>query len=90
VLLLDEPTSALDPISTARIEELISELKADYTIAIVTHNMQQASRASDITAFLNLEATGRPGRLVEIGPTEKIFTSPSQQATEDYVSGRFG
>jgi phosphate transport system ATP-binding protein len=90
VLLMDEPCSALDPVATLAIEDLIGELKGKYTIAIVTHNMQQASRASDITAFFNLEETGRPGRLVEIGPTEKIFTSPSQQATEDYVSGRFG
>ena len=90
VLLMDEPCSALDPVATLAIEDLIGELKSKYTIAIVTHNMQQASRASDITAFFNLEQTGKPGRLVEIGPTEKIFTSPSQQATEDYVSGRFG
>ncbi|HEX7246194.1 MAG TPA: phosphate ABC transporter ATP-binding protein PstB [Solirubrobacterales bacterium] len=90
VLLMDEPCSALDPVATLAIEDLIGELKSKYTIAIVTHNMQQASRASDITAFFNLEETGKPGRLIEIGPTEKIFTSPSQQATEDYVSGRFG
>jgi len=90
VLLMDEPCSALDPVATLAIEDLIGELKGRYTIAIVTHNMQQASRASDITAFFNLEETGKPGRLVEIGSTEKIFTSPSQQATEDYVSGRFG
>jgi phosphate transport system ATP-binding protein len=90
VLLMDEPCSALDPVATLAIEDLIGELKNKFTIAIVTHNMQQASRASDITAFFNLEETGKPGRLVEIGPTEKIFTSPTQQATEDYVSGRFG
>jgi phosphate transport system ATP-binding protein len=90
VLLMDEPCSALDPVATLAIEDLIGELKSKYTIAIVTHNMQQASRASDITAFFNLEETGKPGRLIELGPTEKIFTSPSQQATEDYVSGRFG
>jgi len=90
VLLMDEPCSALDPVATLAIEDLIGELKSKYTIAIVTHNMQQASRASDVTAFFNLEETGRPGRLIEVGPTEKIFTSPSQQATEDYVSGRFG
>ncbi len=90
VLLMDEPCSALDPVATLAIEDLIGELKSKYTIAIVTHNMQQASRASDITAFFNLEETGKPGRLIEVGPTEKIFTSPSQQATEDYVSGRFG
>jgi len=90
VLLMDEPCSALDPVATLAIEDLIGELKSKYTIAIVTHNMQQASRASDITAFFNLEETGKPGRLIEIGATEKIFTSPAQQATEDYVSGRFG
>jgi phosphate transport system ATP-binding protein len=90
VLLMDEPCSALDPVATLAIEDLIQELKSKFTIAIVTHNMQQAARASDITAFFNLEATGRPGRLVEVGATETIFTSPSQQATEDYVSGRFG
>ena len=90
VLLMDEPCSALDPVATLAIEDLIGELKSEYTIAIVTHNMQQASRASDITAFFNLEETGKPGRLIEVGPTERIFTSPSQQATEDYVSGRFG
>jgi phosphate transport system ATP-binding protein len=90
VLLMDEPCSALDPVATLAIEDLIAELKTKYTIAIVTHNMQQASRASDITAFFNLEESGRPGRLVEIGPTESIFTKPTQKATEDYVSGRFG
>jgi phosphate transport system ATP-binding protein len=90
VLLMDEPCSALDPVATLAIEDLIRELKNRFTIAIVTHNMQQAARASDVTAFFNLEATGKPGRLVEIGPTETIFTSPSEQATEDYVSGRFG
>jgi phosphate transport system ATP-binding protein len=90
VLLMDEPCSALDPVATLAIEDLIRELKDRYTIAIVTHNMQQAARASDLTAFFNLEKTGRPGRLVEIGPTETIFTKPVQQATEDYVSGRFG
>jgi phosphate transport system ATP-binding protein len=90
VLLMDEPCSALDPVATLAIEDLIRELKNRFTIAIVTHNMQQAARASDVTAFFNLEETGRPGRLVEIGPTETIFTGPSEQATEDYVSGRFG
>jgi len=90
VLLMDEPCSALDPIATLAIEDLIRELKSRYTIAIVTHNMQQAARASDITAFFNLEKSGRPGRLVEIDATETIFTKPAQQATEDYVSGRFG
>ncbi|HEX4668890.1 MAG TPA: phosphate ABC transporter ATP-binding protein PstB [Solirubrobacterales bacterium] len=90
VLLMDEPCSALDPVATLAIEDLIRELKDRYTIAIVTHNMQQAARASDLTAFFNLEKSGRPGRLVEIGATETIFTKPAQQATEDYVSGRFG
>ena len=84
VLLLDEPTSALDPISTARIEELISELKADYTIAIVTHNMQQASRVSDQTAYMYL------GELVEFGETDQIFLRPQRKETEDYITGRFG
>jgi phosphate transport system ATP-binding protein len=90
VLLMDEPCSALDPVATLAIEDLIMELKKSYTIAIVTHNMQQAARASDVTAFFNLTETGKPGGLVEIGPTEKIFTNPDQKATEDYVSGRFG
>jgi phosphate transport system ATP-binding protein len=90
VVLMDEPCSALDPISTLAIEDLISELKIDYTIVIVTHNMQQAARVSDQTAFFNLEATGKPGRLVEIDDTEKMFSNPSQKATEDYISGRFG
>ena len=90
VLLMDEPCSALDPISTLAIEDLISELKQDYTIVIVTHNMQQAARVSDQTAFFNLEATGKPGRLIEIDETEKIFSNPTQKATEDSISGRFG
>jgi len=90
VLLMDEPCSALDPVATLAIEDLIGELKKEYTIAIVTHNMQQAARASDNTAFFNLEESGKPGRLIEIGPTQEIFTKPKQQATEDYVSGRFG
>ncbi|MFV8319486.1 phosphate ABC transporter ATP-binding protein [Mycobacterium paragordonae] len=90
VLLMDEPCSALDPISTMAIEELISELKQEYTIVIVTHNMQQAARVSDQTAFFNLEAVGKPGRLIEIDDTEKIFSNPSQKSTEDYISGRFG
>ena len=90
VLLMDEPCSALDPISTLAIEDLIGELKKDFTIVIVTHNMQQAARVSDQTAFFNLKATGQPGRLVEIDDTEKIFSNPSQKATEDYISGRFG
>jgi len=90
VLLMDEPCSALDPISTLAIEDLIAELKSDYTIVIVTHNMQQAARVSDRTAFFNLAATGQPGRLVEIDETSTIFSSPREQATEDYISGRFG
>jgi phosphate transport system ATP-binding protein len=90
VVLMDEPASALDPVSTLAIEELILELKKNYTIVIVTHNMQQASRASDFTAFFNIEGTGQPGRLVEIGETEMIFTNPENKETEDYVSGRFG
>ncbi|GAA1099097.1 phosphate ABC transporter ATP-binding protein PstB [Tsukamurella spumae] len=90
VLLMDEPCSALDPISTLAIEDLIGELKRQYTIVIVTHNMQQAARVSDQTAFFNLEATGKPGKLIEINPTEKMFSNPEQQATEDYISGRFG
>jgi phosphate transport system ATP-binding protein len=90
VLLMDEPCSALDPISTMAIEDLIAELKQDYTIVIVTHNMQQAARVSDHTAFFNLEGVGKPGRLVEIDDTEKIFSNPTQKATEDYISGRFG
>jgi phosphate transport system ATP-binding protein len=90
VLLMDEPCSALDPIATLAIEDLIEDLKSRYTIVIVTHNMQQAARASDTTAFFNLEATGKPGRLVEMGPTEQMFTKPGKKETEDYVSGRFG
>ena len=90
VLLLDEPTSALDPIATGRIEQLVEELKHDYTIVIVTHNMQQAARVSDQTAFFNLEAQGKPGKLIEIDETERIFSNPTQKATEDYISGRFG
>ncbi|MBA8827255.1 phosphate transport system ATP-binding protein [Saccharopolyspora lacisalsi] len=90
VLLMDEPCSALDPISTLAIEDLIAELKKDYTIVIVTHNMQQAARVSDQTAFFNLRAVGEPGQLVEIEETGKIFSNPNQKATEDYISGRFG
>ncbi|MGQ0840426.1 phosphate ABC transporter ATP-binding protein PstB [Actinokineospora sp.] len=90
VLLMDEPCSALDPISTLAIEDLIGELKKDYTIVIVTHNMQQAARVSDQTAFFNLAGVGQPGRLVEVDDTEKIFSNPGQKATEDYISGRFG
>jgi phosphate transport system ATP-binding protein len=84
VLLLDEPTSALDPISTAKIEELISELKSDYTIAIVTHNMQQAARVSDYTAYMYL------GELIEFGATDDLFLKPRRKETEDYITGRFG
>ncbi len=84
VILLDEPTSALDPISTAKVEELVSELKKDYTVAIVTHNMQQAARVSDFTAYMYL------GELVEFGQTEQIFMKPARQETEDYITGRFG
>ena len=84
VLLMDEPASALDPIATQRIEELIYQLKASYTIVIVTHNMQQAARVSDLTAFFWL------GKLIEVGPTDKMFTNPGQKLTEDYVTGRFG
>ncbi len=90
VLLMDEPCSALDPISTLAIEDLISELKQSYTIVIVTHNMQQAARVSDRTAFFNLAGVGQPGRLVEYGETAKIFSNPAKKATEDYISGRFG
>jgi phosphate transport system ATP-binding protein len=84
IILMDEPCSALDPIATAKIEELIYELKKDYTIVIVTHNMQQAGRCSDFTAFFYL------GRLIEFGKTEKIFTNPNEKRTEDYITGRFG
>jgi phosphate transport system ATP-binding protein len=90
VLLMDEPCSALDPISTLRIEDLIAELKDRYTIAIVTHNMQEAARVSDVTAFFNISGPGEPGRLVECGPTTKIFTKPDDGRTEDYITGRFG
>ncbi len=90
VILMDEPCSALDPISTLAIEDLIEELKQDYTIVIVTHNMQQASRVSDRTAFFNIAGTGKPGRLIEYDDTRTIFSKPSIQATEDYVSGKFG
>jgi phosphate transport system ATP-binding protein len=90
VLLMDEPCSALDPISTLAIEDLIRELVEDYTIVIVTHNMQQAGRVSDTTAFFNLAGVGQPGRLVESGTTSDIFSHPKEQATEDYISGRFG
>ena len=87
---MDEPCSALDPISTSIIEDLIHDLKENYTIVIVTHNMQQAARVSSETAFFNLAGVGQPGRLVESGPTEKIFSNPDEQATEAYIQGRFG
>jgi phosphate transport system ATP-binding protein len=90
VLLMDEPCSALDPISTLAIEDLISKLRSSYTIVIVTHNMQQASRVSDHTAFFSLDKTGDPGRLIEIDKTKKIFENPTQKRTEDYITGRFG
>jgi phosphate transport system ATP-binding protein len=90
VLLMDEPCSALDPISTLAIEDLIAQLKAEYTIVIVTHNMQQAARVSDRTAFFNIAGTGQPGKLIEIDDTARIFANPTQRATEDYITGRFG
>ncbi|MDF9717103.1 phosphate ABC transporter ATP-binding protein [Nocardioides sp. ChNu-153] len=90
VLLMDEPCSALDPISTSAIEDLIHELKSQYTIVIVTHNMQQAARVSDETGFFNLKGAGQPGHLVEFNPTEKVFANPDNEATEAYISGRFG
>ncbi|MBL7286608.1 phosphate ABC transporter ATP-binding protein [Corynebacterium godavarianum] len=90
VLLMDEPCSALDPISTLAVEDLIHELKTDYTIVIVTHNMQQAARVSDKTAFFSLEATGKPGNLVEFNDTTTIFENPEKKETEDYIAGRFG
>jgi len=89
VILMDEPASALDPISTLRIEELMRELRTAYSIIIVTHNMQQAARVSDTTAFFTM-GEDRAGYLVELGPTNQIFTSPKEQLTEDYISGRFG
>ena len=90
VLLMDEPCSALDPISTLAIEDLIAELKSSYTIVIVTHNMQQAARVSDQTAFFNLSGAGKPGQLVEVGATADVFSNPVRKETEDYISGRFG
>ncbi|MEV6526677.1 phosphate ABC transporter ATP-binding protein PstB [Longispora sp. NPDC051575] len=90
IVLMDEPCSALDPISTLAIEDLISQLKDRYTIVIVTHNMQQAARVSDRTAFFSIEKTGDPGRLVEYDDTQKIFTNPTERKTEDYITGRFG
>jgi phosphate transport system ATP-binding protein len=90
VILMDEPCSALDPVSTLIIEDLISELKDRYTVVIVTHNMQQAARVSEVTAFLNISGPGEPGRLVEVGETSKIFTRPDDERTESYITGRFG
>ena len=90
VLLMDEPCSALDPISTLAIEDLIKQLKEDYTIVIVTHNMQQAARVSDTTAFFTIAGTGKPGRLIEMDATPTIFSRPTEKATEDYITGRFG
>jgi len=90
VLLMDEPCSALDPISTSAIEDLIHELKSEYTIVIVTHNMQQAARVSDETGFFNLKAAGQPGHLVEFNNTKQMFTNPDNPSTEAYISGRFG
>ncbi|MBS3784520.1 MAG: ATP-binding cassette domain-containing protein, partial [Anaerolineae bacterium] len=89
VILMDEPASALDPVATLKIEELIQQLKKDYTIIIVTHNMQQAARASDYTAFFMMDED-RAGYLVEYGPTNRIFTNPQQETTERYITGRFG
>ena len=89
VLLMDEPCSALDPLSTLTIEDLIAELKDRYTIVIVTHNMQQAARVSDVTAFFTIMGPGEPGRLVEVGDTSKIFTKPDDDRTEAYITGRF-
>ena len=90
VVLMDEPCSALDPISTLAIEDLIEELKSNYTIVIVTHNMQQAARVSDKTGFFNIEGTGKPGKLIEYDETQTMFSNPSNKETEDYISGRFG
>jgi phosphate transport system ATP-binding protein len=90
VLLMDEPCSALDPISTLAIEQLMKELRETYTIVIVTHNMQQAARVSDRTAFFSIEGAGKPGKLVEMDDTDKMFSNPTRQATIDYVTGRFG
>jgi phosphate transport system ATP-binding protein len=89
VILMDEPCSALDPIATLKIEELMFELRRQYTIIIVTHNMQQAARASDNTAFFLMDSD-RAGQLVEYGPTDQLFTAPNDKRTDDYISGRFG
>jgi phosphate transport system ATP-binding protein len=90
ILLMDEPASSLDPISTSAIEDLVLQLKEDYTIVIVTHNMQQAARISEDTAFFNIAGTGTPGKLIEFNPTKKIFSLPDSKTTEAYISGRFG
>ncbi len=90
VILMDEPCSALDPVATQQIEDTIDHLRKDYTIIIVTHNMQQAARISQYTGFLLVEETGKPGRLLEYGPTGKIFTMPDRRETENYITGRFG
>lgn len=90
VLLMDEPCSALDPISTLAIEDLINDLKDKYTVVIVTHNMQQAARVSDKTAFFNIAGTGKPGKLIEFSETSTIFSNPATEETENYISGRFG
>jgi phosphate transport system ATP-binding protein len=90
VLLMDEPCSSLDPVATLKIEDLIMELRERYTIVLVTHNMQQAARVADRTAFLLAELAGDPGRIIEIGPTTKIFTQPEDKRTEGYITGRFG
>src|SRR5690625_2524103 len=90
VLLMDEPCSALDPISTLAIEDLINDLKDKYTVVIVTHNMQQAARVSDRTAFFNIAGTGKPGKLIEFNETSAIFSNPDKEETENYISGRFG
>jgi len=87
---MDEPCSALDPISTSAIEDLIHELKTEYTIVIVTHNMQQAARVSEDTAFFNIAGANKPGKLIEMNTTKKIFSVPDEAATEAYISGRFG
>ena len=90
VILMDEPCSALDPISTLAIEDLINDLKDKYTVVIVTHNMQQAARVSDKTAFFNIAGTGKPGKLIEFDDTSTIFSNPTKEETENYISGRFG
>jgi phosphate transport system ATP-binding protein len=90
IILMDEPASALDPIATLKIEELMFELRQRYTIVIVTHNMQQAARASDYTAFFMIDMEDRAGMLIEYGPTDQLFTKPTQKRTEDYITGRFG